>query len=91
MSEQIVEGYMRVRTIDGPRKGRDYYFKLGQLEFGINTPMCGDVRHAFNGTMSGYGQYIYKVVAFWGASQWSRVYAGVYERTAYNDPQKAAP
>jgi hypothetical protein len=85
--EAIVPGYMRCVCLDGPRKGREYYFPLGQPEFGINTPMMGDVSKAFDGTLSGYGQYVYKVVAIWGLSLQTRNFGAFYDRTAYKDPQ----
>lgn len=84
MSERVIDGYMRVVCQDGPRKGREYYFRDGVPEFGINSPVPGDVRAVYEGgRMSGYGQYIYKVVAIWGASYWTKTYAGMFDRLAY--------
>jgi hypothetical protein len=71
---------MRVITIDGPRKHREYYFKEGTTEFGINSLVPGDVRAAYEGgRLSGYGQYIYKVYVMWGTG----IMVGMFDRLAY--------
>jgi hypothetical protein len=80
VSEQVLPGYMRVITIDGPRKHREYYFKEGTTEFGINSLVPGDVRAAYEGgRLSGYGQYIYKVYVMWGTG----IMVGMFDRLAY--------
>jgi len=83
-SEPIVPGYMRVITLDGARKGREYYFREGTPEFGITSLVPGSSEAAYyGGRLSGYGQYIYKVVAIWGFSFDTKVYGGVFHRLAY--------
>ena len=82
--EKIIPGYMRVVCLDGPRKGREYYFPEGKTEFGINSPVPGDVTAVLNGgRMSGYGQYIYNVRAIWGLSAATRNFGAFYDRLAY--------
>lgn len=82
--EIIVAGYMRVVCLDGPRKGREYYFPLGKTEFGITSPVPGDARAVLEGgRVSGYGQYIYNVRAVWGMSAMTRNFGAFFERLAY--------
>lgn len=83
MNEPVLDGYMRVITLDGPRKGREYYFKADTREFGINSPVPQDVMAAYYGEVSGYGQYIYRVVAVWGLSPVTKTYGGLFVRLAY--------
>lgn len=84
MAEQVIDGYMRVICLDGPRKGREYYFRDNQREFGITSLVPGSAEAAFNGApLSGYGQYIYKVIAVWGLSFAWKTYSGEFVRLAY--------
>lgn len=85
MVEPVVAGYMRIITIDGPRKHREYYFPVNTREFGITSLVPGDVRYAYDtGVVSGYGQYIYKVYTMWGMG----IVVGMFDRLAHKD-QKA--
>lgn len=80
MSEPLLPGYIRVITIDGPRKHREYIFKEGTIEFGITSLVPGSAWDVYNGgRVSGYGQYIYKVYMMWGTG----VYVGMFQRLAY--------
>jgi len=76
--------HIRVRCLDGIRKGRDYYWPEGTTEFQINTLIPGDVWSVYNGGgVSGYGGYIYKVYRMWGMP----AYGAFFERLAYKVPR----
>lgn len=85
MPDPIAPGFMRVVCLDGPRKGREYYFKLDTTDFGITSLVPGSVQAVYyhGAAVSGYGQYIYRVVSVWGMSPWTRNYGAVFERLAH--------
>lgn len=74
-------GNNRVICIDGPRKGREYWWPEGAKEFQISTLIAGSVWTAYcTGMTSGYGGFIYKIYTMWGTG----ILVGMLDRIAYD-------
>lgn len=72
--------------MDGPRKGRTYYFPASTQEFQLNTLVPGSAEAVYYGApLSGYAGFIHRVYMMWGAN--APPYGAYIERVTTGDNQ----